>query len=427
MKNQINSKRIERKLKKHYQKAAKALTLPPITLTAGEGVQAMIFRPARRNPLVSAAAFALYGVGIASMVILFMLAGNRFGDPMGPDPAGMQPPGEAGKNGTTNSPVSSETSDIPGIPPDGTVLNLSDGFVDDVISDYYVDRELVSMEYNRSLLKRRFPDSAIAIIQLSKIGTETPTIHSSTPTRYKVYYRIRRILEAGKDFSYSENDFLIGATSEKWYFGDDNRWHVRHYNFNIPLTDPSAYYVVHIHGDGSIDVLTSNLDGKHAGLAWDQYTDDVVRREEECLRMYSEQLSEFTAAPSDPPSDPPQPPVSEPSLPDEIAALPEKVRIDITKAYENHFHTRIDWNDRIEYLGSAGGAYGFLDASGGRDTAITEIEIAGVVFKYQCSFDLWVYRNGEILDMKEAYDAGLLTADQIARFAVYHAGYPAEE
>ncbi len=46
--------------------------------------------------------------------------------------------------------------------------------------------------------------------------------------------------------------------------------------------------------------------------------------------------------------------------------------------------------------------------------------IAGYAFNFGCPFQLVVYRNGRFTDLKEAYEAGKLTKENIAEIYEYH-------
>lgn len=88
---EISGEKIEKMLKKHYRKAERAVRPAPVALPVGESGAVVRFRPSGASRIASAAAFALCGLGIVSMVILFALSGNGFGSKLEPNPAGHQP------------------------------------------------------------------------------------------------------------------------------------------------------------------------------------------------------------------------------------------------------------------------------------------------------------------------------------------------
>lgn len=70
------------------------------------------------------------------------------------------------------------------------------------------------------------------------------------------------------------------------------------------------------------------------------------------------------------------------------------------------------------YYGTYNGYAVLLE--GGMLTALSELKVAGQVFRSNYSFSIYAYKNGELHTISEAYESGLLTADDIAAIAAKH-------
>lgn len=57
---------------------------------------------------------------------------------------------------------------------------------------------------------------------------------------------------------------------------------------------------------------------------------------------------------------------------------------------------------------------------GGLLPSITELTVANETFIYSNVFSIWVYRNGELIALEDAYAKGWLTDENIADIARYH-------
>lgn len=57
------------------------------------------------------------------------------------------------------------------------------------------------------------------------------------------------------------------------------------------------------------------------------------------------------------------------------------------------------------------------------DAAITQKQIGTVVFKNNCTFDLYAYRDGRFYDLRQAYDEGWVTEEALQKIAGVHLQY----
>lgn len=78
-----SQKYVEKNLKKHFKKTERSISLPSYTKTTEDGQTVRLYK-SRKRPLVSAAAFAVYIVGFASMIGLFLFVG-RANSPVDPE------------------------------------------------------------------------------------------------------------------------------------------------------------------------------------------------------------------------------------------------------------------------------------------------------------------------------------------------------
>ena len=79
------------------------------------------------------------------------------------------------------------------------------------------------------------------------------------------------------------------------------------------------------------------------------------------------------------------------------------------------------WGDR--YYGTFGDSTVIF--SPGLLTALQTIKVADQEFVYGRRFNIYVYNNGEFFDITEAYEKKLLTYDDVAELAKYHATFQA--
>lgn len=85
-----------------------------------------------------------------------------------------------------------------------------------------------------------------------------------------------------------------------------------------------------------------------------------------------------------------------------------------------HFGKQTDTHDFGAYYGTYNG-YAILLESGMLQ-ALWKIEVAGFVFHGNTSFEIYACKGDEIFTLKEAYEKGLLTVDDIAAIAERHGG-----
>lgn len=75
--------------------------------------------------------------------------------------------------------------------------------------------------------------------------------------------------------------------------------------------------------------------------------------------------------------------------------------------------------DHYSYYGTCGDRIVFRQSS--PVTVLVSFEIAGYTFSSGSGFDIYVYANGKIYSLHEAYEAGLICTENIAKLAEYHA------
>ena len=49
-----------------------------------------------------------------------------------------------------------------------------------------------------------------------------------------------------------------------------------------------------------------------------------------------------------------------------------------------------------------------------------KLEIAGQEMLLGAPFEIWIYSNGEFIEIEDAYESQLITADDIAKITEYH-------
>ncbi|MGM9637710.1 MAG: hypothetical protein ACI3YK_06970 [Eubacteriales bacterium] len=106
-----SSKSIERQLRRYYRRTTRKLRLPTITETADSG-EAVVLVPPRKSPFLTAAAFAIYFIGILSMILLIWNANanrNSIIEP-GSNPAGWA---VGGTSDDTDSTPDTSRTDVP--------------------------------------------------------------------------------------------------------------------------------------------------------------------------------------------------------------------------------------------------------------------------------------------------------------------------
>ena len=98
--------------------------------------------------------------------------------------------------------------------------------------------------------------------------------------------------------------------------------------------------------------------------------------------------------------------------------IPADVELAMKTAYQKRY---ADAAHSIRYYGCYDGAHvGFVDGNGEYGCAITKDVICGLIFVYPSTQKLDVYKDGEILKLKEAYEAGWFTADGLKQLLDYY-------
>ena len=102
--------------------------------------------------------------------------------------------------------------------------------------------------------------------------------------------------------------------------------------------------------------------------------------------------------------------------------LTSRQRADIEKAYEKQFNgARIDGGGDWRYYGTENG-YAFIFVKGVLTTYYT-IEIGPKLFRSGSSFELFAYKDGTFIKLKDAYDQGLVSLDAIEDARLIHREY----
>lgn len=113
-------------------------------------------------------------------------------------------------------------------------------------------------------------------------------------------------------------------------------------------------------------------------------------------------------------------PESIPNLfPDFLDPIPEEVMDELTSVYFATYGE--DPSVMAHYYGTYHDCVVLF--SNGQLAAETEIEVAGYVIVNGSSFILTVYKDGHLYDIKEAYDLGLITQEDVGMIARVHEQY----
>lgn len=102
--------------------------------------------------------------------------------------------------------------------------------------------------------------------------------------------------------------------------------------------------------------------------------------------------------------------------------LDSKIEAQIRQDFFDQFNTQMDifrnygtYNNYIAFLS--------VGDSGAVSTVITNFKLAGTIFKYsnECSFYLW--KDGHLISMADAYWQGLITDEDVAEIGRHHFEY----
>ena len=90
-----------------------------------------------------------------------------------------------------------------------------------------------------------------------------------------------------------------------------------------------------------------------------------------------------------------------------------------------------DWNEqscmeltKINYYGTHNGYVAFFML--GENTVVTIVEIAGTTFEYGYDWTIYLWKDDRFHEMVEAYEQGLLTAENIRAIGQIHAKFRKE-
>ncbi len=376
-----SEKSIEKMLKKHYKKAERAVDLPPHKNVTVGGQTVSLYAP-RRNIFVSAAAFAIYAIGLVSMVTLFILAGGKAGlfQPEDTDDRGVA--GSVSDTDVipkTHPPVTSSVSPTTNNVYEEIKLGEQLEFVDEVWSDADLNRIGLSME--NLMLEMQMDDKAmIAVItpldiQFSPYNNES----TSDIKRATFSYMVEKVLVAGDECTQRKGNVYTGLDECAYWRQEDGGYKIGHYCFQIPLTDIGGQYVVYIEGNGILHSITSNLNGRHLNLDWSKYAEDAVACEAECIATYTEQIEEV------------------------LTYIPT------TDGVEEFIAALIDKEGRFKFFADAE-CYNIT-------TSRIRKEIGGEIFRFMddpslrtYSNEAYLFLNGEIYELTKRTDNGYLTS-----------------
>lgn len=112
---------------------------------------------------------------------------------------------------------------------------------------------------------------------------------------------------------------------------------------------------------------------------------------------------------------------------DGVTALDAKLQKKVEKAWWDTENCELGWTVKSgpAYYGEYGETVVIF--SEGMTTALEEVEVEGVKITHGSGFTFYVYKDGEFLtDLKEAYEKGWLTKENIETIAGYHELYHAQ-
>ena len=111
-----------------------------------------------------------------------------------------------------------------------------------------------------------------------------------------------------------------------------------------------------------------------------------------------------------------------------VTPLSDELKAEVGKAYRAEHKVALTWDDEsfgwsghARYYGTYGDAVVY--AVSGDTYAITDLEVAGEIFWWPQGFSIWVYHDGEIMRLEEAYEQEILTKRNVKKIARIHARY----
>lgn len=88
---------------------------------------------------------------------------------------------------------------------------------------------------------------------------------------------------------------------------------------------------------------------------------------------------------------------------------------------EEKYGEKLKWGKySTQFYGSHGDCLVVFTIQGARGYGFTEFQVGGVTFFYTQSFSIHVFRDGECLDIQDAYEKGWLTWWQVRAIAAFH-------
>jgi hypothetical protein len=115
----------------------------------------------------------------------------------------------------------------------------------------------------------------------------------------------------------------------------------------------------------------------------------------------------------------------DPSDPDDMVPelTEQRIRQDYCNTYPNITVDQV----RLRFMGAFGSVYVmFVDVKGMMYAEVINTEnVGGIQFVYSCSQHMQVWHEGEFYSLRLAYDAGLLTTENLRQLAIdYYGAYP---
>lgn len=111
-----------------------------------------------------------------------------------------------------------------------------------------------------------------------------------------------------------------------------------------------------------------------------------------------------------------------------VTPLSDELKAEVGKAYRAEHKVALTWDDdsfgwsgMARYYGTYGDAVVYAFDANTCD--VTNLEVAGEDFWWPQGFSIWVYHDGEIMRLEEAYEQEILTKRNVKKIARIHARY----
>ena len=118
--------------------------------------------------------------------------------------------------------------------------------------------------------------------------------------------------------------------------------------------------------------------------------------------------------------------IPEPEVPYfDLSLMTMARKTEIEAAWKAEFGGSLQWEASFPTHDRFYGDFGtcVVILAPGNLTAVSTIEVAGYAFTYSNSFVLYVYADGALYKIQEAYDNGIITQEQIGMVHTYHVNY----